>query len=155
MDVDILRRQRADEHAPSVVLDAVELAASAESAGAARQFVRTSLAWCPIDPDRLDDLVLAVSEAFTNAVEAQVRRNERRPIIVRCTAAIDAVAAEIEDHGGGIADLDTRQPRPALAHRDELGADRGWGIQLIRQLVDSTSFEPTPDGTCVRMAVRR
>jgi anti-sigma regulatory factor (Ser/Thr protein kinase) len=155
MDVDILRRHPADEHLPFVVLDATELLPIPESVVVARRFARTSLARFEVGPDPMDDLVLAVSEAFTNAVEAHARRGVDGTILVRCTADAEVVGVEVEDRAGGGIDFAGWQPRATLRDRDDLGPDRGWGIQLIRELVDLATFESTADGTLVRLAVRR
>ena len=155
MDLYIKHRHATSDHEPFVVLDASALPAQAESVGTARRFTRSSLARFGLPDERLDDLVLAVSEAFTNAVEAHGRRGIDTAIELRSTATVNAVGVEIEDHAGGGTDLTSWQPRPALVDRDHLGSDRGWGIQLMREFVELVSFEATDDGTLVRLAVAR
>src|SRR5688500_2172686 len=58
-----------------------------------------------VSDDRIDDLRLAVSEACTNAIEAQQRATEltgdRASILIRCRVDTDRVAVEIHDHGVG------------------------------------------------------
>ena len=154
MDVDILRRHPTQEPGPTVVLATLELESRPESGKAARRFTREALSAFGVGRDRLDDLLIAVSEAFTNAVEAQAERGVTSSLTVRCSAAVDEVAIEVQDHAGGGVDLTDWRPRPLLEDRD-LSRERGWGIQLMRLLVDHASFDRTPDGTLVRLAIRR
>ena len=55
----------------------------------------------PLGPGRVADLRLVVSEAATNAVEAQGAVGARDRIVVRCQVAEDRVLVEVIDHGPG------------------------------------------------------
>ena len=106
-----------------------------------------------IDDDRLEDLRIAVSEACTNAVEASLGSPDDQRVILRCVLDGDALEVHIEDTGG------TEQPTEPVDGQpvgDE-GTERGWGLQLIRALVDDVSFTDASNGgtSSVRLLVRR
>ena len=109
-----------------------------------------------VPEDRIDDLRLAVSEACTNAIEAQQRATKETGreanILIRCSVAEDVVEVEIHDHGVGF------DPTGLAAHHPvtdpaRLDHERGLGIPLIRLLTDEVDFEPSSDGTVVRMVI--
>jgi serine/threonine-protein kinase RsbW len=137
-----------------VVVDATELPPLAASVAAARRFIRESLGPFGLACDRMDDLVIAVSEAFTNAIDAYTERALAGTVTIRSLAGVGDVTVEVEDRAGGGFDFASWKPRPALAS-GHLGQERGWGIQLMLELVDRASFESTPDGTRVRLLVAR
>jgi len=112
----------------------------------------------PFDDRRLDDLRLVVSEACTNAVEAQalvdrdgtpgVGRNHRADsILVRCTLLEDGVAIEVVDQGPGL-------PGPVMAWFEAspiVPPASGFGLYLMRTLADSCEIRSTPVGTTARL----
>ena len=107
-----------------------------------------------IDDDRLEDLRIAVSEACTNAVEAHLRDPLDQRVVLRCVLDGDALEVHIQDTGATSASTEHAGQAP----RDlEDGAERGWGIQLIRALVDEVAFTEASNGggSSVRLLVRR
>jgi anti-sigma regulatory factor (Ser/Thr protein kinase) len=104
-----------------------------------------------LDDGQLEDLGIAVSEACTNAVASQRGEQDGERVVVRCTLGVDALEVHIEGIGSG---FDSHEPIDVSSsdeeHLDE-AAEQGWGIQLIRALVDDVSFSTTGDG---RPAVR-
>jgi serine/threonine-protein kinase RsbW len=104
-----------------------------------------------IDDDRLEDLRVAVSEACTNAVGTH-RDTVGDTIVVRCSRDSDRFSVRIEDTGPGF-DPDT-VPAPPGPEAIGVASERGWGIQLIRALVDEVEFQHTADGTAVDLVMR-
>jgi serine/threonine-protein kinase RsbW len=109
-----------------------------------------------VSEDRIDDLRLAVSEACTNAIEAQQRATEltgrQSNILIRCRVETGQVEVEIHDHGVGF-DPTRLAKHPPVTDPARLDHERGLGIPLIRLLTDEVDFEPSVDGTVVRMTV--
>lgn len=81
-------------------------------------------------------LKVAVSEACANAVEHAYGPEPGRTFHLHAERSQDAVVVEVSDRGRW------RQPR---------GAQRGLGLRMIRQLMDSVEIERTSAGTLVRM----
>lgn len=101
---------------------------------------------------RVDDLKLAVSEACTNAIEAQLASGSTEPVVIRVLEAEERIEVQVLDHGGGF-DVDTLPGHPPVTDPDRLNFERGLGIPLIRTLVDYLEFDGRPGGTLVRMVV--
>ena len=121
----------------------------------ARTSVRACAERLELSADRTDDLLIAVSEACTNAMEAQASAGVDEPVIVRCVllAQANELAIEIEDRAGAGFDERTITPRPPRHDPGHLDVERGWGIQLMRELVDRVEFDHTPTGTVVRLVM--
>lgn len=102
--------------------------------------------------DRIDDLVIAVSEAVTNALEAQQRAGVSSPIEVTCAHTETWFEVEVRDCGDGFEPGELR-PRPPVDDPGHLDVERGWGIHLMRTLVDDLVFDVTGPGTAVRLRV--
>lgn len=95
------------------------------------------------DAVRLNDVLLAVNEALTNAAEfAYVTSAERGTMSV--TASYDAadrrLLVQVSDHGTWLEKEPDGKPNT-----------RGRGIQLMEALADRTTFDRAPCGTQVRM----
>ena len=92
-----------------------------------------------LDEAQVDDLVLAVDETATNAVE-HAYRHPGGEMAVFAQRRDDPARVEVTvtDHGHW-------QPPP----RDP--GNRGGGLDLIRKLADHHEIQPSDDGTVVRM----
>lgn len=139
----------------------LEIPARAEYVALVRQFVSLLASSRQLlDEERIDNLKLAVSEACTNAIEAYHDPTGQH-VRIRWRTGDDRLEVGVEDSGPGF-DL-RRLPRsraPRLSERREparrprLPAERGLGIRLIRSLVDEVTFQPTDQGTAVRLVMR-
>ena len=114
----------------------------------ARQAAASAARDAGLGPDRTDDLVVAVSEACTNALEAQQRAGVMTPLEISCRVVAATLEVVVLDRGAGFAP-EAIAPRPPLSHPGHLDVERGWGIQLMRSLVDELAFVGTDDGTAV------
>jgi serine/threonine-protein kinase RsbW len=102
--------------------------------------------------ERVDDLKLAVSEACTNAIEANRALDPTSPVHVEVWESPDRLEVCIEDSGPGF-DPDTVSSPPPITDPARLHFERGLGIPLIRSLVDNAAFVRKPNGTQVRLTV--
>jgi serine/threonine-protein kinase RsbW len=94
-----------------------------------------------LDPELLDDLKTAVSEACNNVV-MHAYDSEPGPLGVRMYIDAEAIDVVVEDEGIGL---------PPLAPADE--NIRGVGLSVIRALAEQAEFRALPDGgTEVRMS---
>jgi anti-sigma regulatory factor (Ser/Thr protein kinase) len=133
----------------------LELPVRPEVVSVARLVVGAIVATEPLfDDERCADLRLAVSEACTNAIQAQLRRpdeaSRQAPIVVRCRSLEDRIEVTVTDHGGGF-DPDALPAHPAITDPARLEYERGLGIPLIRMLADEHRFDPIPGGTSLFM----
>ncbi|CAN5249054.1 anti-sigma B factor RsbW [soil metagenome] len=107
------------------------------------------------DEDRAADVRLAVSEACTNAIQAQLAEragsDPEAAIVVRCSAADGHIELSVTDHGGGF-DPSEVPSHPEVTDPARLELEGGLGIPLIRILADDVQFHPIPGGTTVVMS---
>ncbi len=133
----------------------LEIPAQPAFVGVARTVVAAVATSVPgIDDDRLEDLRIAVSEACTNAVEAHQAVGMDQRVVLRCLLDTATLDIWVEDSGNGF-DPAAVPPRPPVGDPAHLRAERGWGLQLIRALVDDVQFMPSADGTAVHLTMRR
>ncbi len=133
----------------------LEIPAQPAFVGVARTVVAAVATSIPgIDDDRLEDLRIAVSEACTNAVEAHQAVGMDQRVVLRCLLDTATLEIRVEDSGNGF-DPAAVPPRPPVDDPAHLRAERGWGLQLIRALVDDVRFLPTSEGTAVHLTMRR
>jgi anti-sigma regulatory factor (Ser/Thr protein kinase) len=95
-----------------------------------------------VDPDRVEEFVIAASEVSTNAV-----LHGALPVHARAWAADGEFVCEVSDSGGGIGDPLAGWGLPAA------GATGGWGLPLTRRLCDALEIVPRADGTSVYLHV--
>ena len=95
--------------------------------------------------ERIDDLKLAVSEACTNAIEANRSIRPNAPVHVEIWEAPDRLEVSIEDSGPGF-DPDKLEFPPPVTDPERLNFERGLGIPLIRTLVDNAVLRPHGKG---------
>jgi serine/threonine-protein kinase RsbW len=95
----------------------------------------------------IEDVQVAVSEACANVVCHAYTASEicNSGILVRCTAMDGQLVMEVADDGCGFTEA---------VYRSRVNSDRdgGFGLLLIRSLMDHVSLHSSPDhGTIVRM----
>ena len=129
----------------------VEVPIRPEAIFAARAAVARAAARAGLGRDRIDDLLVATSEACTNALEANQRADCDDPIVVTCAVSDGDVVVSVTDCGAGF-EPSALPPRPPLADPRHLDVERGWGIQLMRELVDELDYDHADTGgTIVRL----
>lgn len=104
--------------------------------------------------ERGADLRLAVSEACTNAIQAQLASRSGAdpdaPIVLRFEVGPGCIELAVSDHGGGF-DPERLETHPAVTDPARLEYEGGLGIPLIRLLADELEFRPSDGGTTVVM----
>ncbi|MFI5510536.1 ATP-binding protein [Mycobacterium sp. NPDC051804] len=94
-----------------------------------------------LDPDRLNDVLLAVNEALTNSAEFAYRgRQGTMTLTVHYDGADGTLLVDVSDRGTWRHVDPESQPNT-----------RGRGIPLMRALADRTTISRLPDGTNVQM----
>jgi len=126
-----------------------------EVVSVARLVVGAAVAIDPaFDEERGADLRLAVSEACTNAIQAQLEQRRGgdadRPIVLRCSVGDGKITLTVKDHAGGF-DPATLESHPLVTDPARLDYEGGLGIPLIQLLTDDVKFVSSPGGTTVIM----
>ena len=101
----------------------------------AMEQVAAAVAGLDLPADRLERLKTAVGEATMNAMEHGNRYDPDLPVAIRVQTTADELIVSITDHGGGqpIPEADAPDLEAKLAG---LQSPRGWGLFLIRSMVD-------------------
>jgi anti-sigma regulatory factor (Ser/Thr protein kinase) len=126
-------------------LDAFKLPSEPGNERLALARVAESLADVGLPAARLEKLKTAVAEATMNAIEHGNGNHAEIPVEVEVTLNRDEVVVAITDQGGE-AHHDTGAPEePDLLKKLDGGqSPRGWGLFLIRNMVDA--MDVTTDG---------
>jgi serine/threonine-protein kinase RsbW len=95
--------------------------------------------------EALDGILLAFSEAVTNAI-VYGNTSARNSVRIRVAVENSRLVIEISDHGQGFHPDKVRLP-PA-----ECMCEGGRGLYLMRAFMDEVEWIPTGHGTTVRMA---
>jgi serine/threonine-protein kinase RsbW len=100
---------------------------------------------------RIEDLKTAVSEACINAIEHGNKMDARMKVGIVLNPEDLKLQVTVQDEGNGIGRVKTPRIEDKIEGKDK---PRGWGIFLIKNLVDEVKFESTPEGgNLVRMTV--
>jgi serine/threonine-protein kinase RsbW len=103
---------------------------------------------------QVDALRTAVGEAVTNAIEHGNQYDETIRVIVALTARPDELIISVADQGRQPLDRDCLEDRPRIEDRFERTDRGGWGIWLIRELMDQVEFSTdSGGGNHVRMVI--
>jgi len=139
----------ADERSIEVILPnqiGYERIAMSSSASFAKMF--------GFSPERIEDLKTVVSEAAVNAMQ---HGNKGRPdarVTIRMNLKDDTMYVTVTDGGEGIQKI---HPKPDIDRIiDNLDPATGFGLFLIKQLVDDVDFNiRTEKGNGLRMAIKK
>jgi anti-sigma regulatory factor (Ser/Thr protein kinase) len=123
------------------------LAAAPESAATARAIVREAAGEQGLDEGAVWDLMLATTEAVTNAVLHGRGCAETGAIRLEVQASEDGLFVEVCDCGRFSGRREPREPVP----QDSLG---GRGIPLMSAVTDDFELLPETGGTRVRFGKR-
>src|SRR6266540_262893 len=104
-----------------------------EHARTARLFAAATARHFELDPERVEDLKVAISEAVTNAIKAHASAGVEEPIHITVKAGSNGVRFDVSDVGAG---FDARKAiRAAEDYAPTGGLSEGsLGLALIRSL---------------------
>ena len=104
--------------------------------------------------DRIDALRTAIAEAVTNAIEHGNAHDSTMRVLVMLTARPDELVVSVADQGRKQLDQGQTTPSPRIEDSFAKQDKGGWGIWLIRELMDEVEFSTGPSGgNQVRMVI--
>ncbi|WP_287154883.1 ATP-binding protein [Candidatus Solincola tengchongensis] len=119
----------------------LEIPANAKYISLARLFAGSIARRMNFSEDSVDDLKIAVSEMCTNAVVHTGNGTaEKPPINIRFIMGEESLTVEVQDRGPGF------DPRCVLESPPSELLEKGFGIPLIRSLVDVFECQSSPGG---------
>jgi anti-sigma regulatory factor (Ser/Thr protein kinase) len=120
----------------------------------AMQQVAAAVEALALPPGRLERLKTAVAEATMNAAEHGNRLQPEAPVAIEVLASEDDLAVRITDRGAG--PDDSAEETPDLeAKLEGRQRPRGWGLFLIRRMVDAVHESSDGAGHTVELVLRR
>jgi serine/threonine-protein kinase RsbW len=101
--------------------------------------------------DRIEDLKTAVAEACLNAIEHGNKMDTSTKVGVTLTVEKTKLQVAVKDEGKGIGEIQPPHIEDKMEGKDK---SRGWGIFLIKNLVNEVTFELSPEGgNLIRMVI--
>ena len=101
--------------------------------------------------DRVADLKTAVSEACINAIEHGARGSATERILVTLTPGDSELRVDVQNTGGV---FKPPEGRPDIEEKMEgRSPTRGWGLFLIRSLVDKVQFSSKEGKNTTNMVI--
>ena len=119
----------------------------------AAERVAEAIAPLELAPARLEKLKTAVAEAAMNAIEHGNQSNPELPVDVAVRADGVAVTVRIMDRGGERPEVDAETP-DLEAKLEGLQKPRGWGLFLIRNMVDDVRVETDGSDHTIELVMR-
>ena len=96
--------------------------------------------------DRVDSLRTAVSEAVTNAIEHGNQHDASMKVVVVFTGSEDGLIIDVADQGRKALDSHHIERLPNIHEVIDQDDKGGWGIWLIKELMDEVQFSVAPSG---------
>jgi serine/threonine-protein kinase RsbW len=125
----------------------MEVVAS-QAATAVAEFVRMSA-------DKIDEVRMAVVEACINAFEHSHAADHTLEITFTVLGAPDPESLRITVHDRGVGFAPETLEEPKIETKIKSERKRGWGIKIIRGLMDEVSIQSGAQGTTVVMCKSR
>jgi len=125
----------------------MEIEAS-KTATAIAEFMRMS-------PDRIDEVRMAVVEACINALEHSRAADKEVYVTFEVLGDKDpeTLRITVKDTGVGFSPEDLTEP--TIEDKLKSQRKRGWGLKIIRGLMDDVEIRSNPSGTTVVMSKSR
>ena len=102
-----------------------------------------------LDADKIEEIKLALIEACINAFEHSKSQDGR--ISINFEIGEDQLIIHISDQGRG---FDLKQVQDQLQQRHGRGEHRGWGLAIMKELMDEVEVESNEQGTTITMVKR-
>ena len=117
----------------------------------AMDFAATAAKGMGLAEERIEDLKTSVSEACLNAIEHGNKMDASMKVGIILNVEEMNLHVTVQDVGDEIGPVETPNIDDKVAGRS---GRRGWGIFLIKNLVDELKFESAPEGgNLVRMII--
>ena len=138
----------ASKHAPKVeltipIIPDMELAATKTAEVVAKHM--------GLKEDQAAEISMALIEATINAFEHSESKSAN--VEIHFVIQGDTLEIKVTDHGKGFDK--SKVAIPNIEEKIASDYKRGWGLQLIQELMDSVEFESTVDGTTVTMTKKK
>lgn len=104
-----------------------------------------------LDRDKVDEVKLALIEACLNAFEHS--KSKERKVHIKFKKTDDRLEIVIKDYGVGFDPSKVKEPK--IEEKLKSPRKRGWGLKIMRSLMDSVVITSHKGGTMITMTKRR
>lgn len=125
------------------IMPSMELAAS-KTAQAVADYL-------DLDEEKTAEVTMALIEACINAFEHG--KSADNNVYIRFILQEEALTIEIKDRGKGFDSA--KVELPDIEEKLHSKRKRGWGLQLMRELMDDVRIDSGADGTTITMTKKR
>ena len=103
-----------------------------------------------LSEEKSAEISMALIEACINAFE---HSDSNKQIEIHFRIKGDELEIQVTDKGKGFDESKVKIPKI----EEKIGSDykRGWGLQLIKELMDTVEFESSSEGTTVTMTKKK
>lgn len=111
-----------------------------------------------MSPDKIDEVRMAVVEACINAFEHSRASDQKVQVTFEVVGELgdedpQKLRITVRDHGVGFSPDEI--PEPTIEAKIKAPHKRGWGLKIIRGLMDEVEIRSGEDGTTVVMSKMR
>ena len=99
-----------------------------------------------LDEEKSAEISMALIEACINAFE---HSQSDKQIEIHFKIKEDLLEIQVTDKGKGFDESEIKIPK--IEEKIKSDYKRGWGLQLIKELMDTVEFESSEEGTTVTM----
>ena len=104
-----------------------------------------------LSEDKAGEISMALIEACINAFEHS--KTEEGQVEINFTIEDNTLVIKVTDQGVGFDENTVKIPK--IEQKIKSDHKRGWGLQLIKELMDTVEFESTDEGTTVTMTKKK
>lgn len=104
--------------------------------------------------EKINDLKIAVGEACLNAIEHGHQQNKNMKVIIDFTIHASELEINVQDKGKGFKPQSITKPNIKDIVEGKTQNRRGWGMYLIKEMVDRIEFLDSKGGTHLRMVFK-
>jgi serine/threonine-protein kinase RsbW len=108
-----------------------------------------------MSPDRIDEVRMAVVEACINAIEHSQSREREVYVTFEVLGEKDPEKLRITVRDTGVGFEPERMDDPRIEDKLKARRKRGWGLKIIRGLMDEVEIHSGAEGTIVVMSKLR
>ena len=125
------------------IIPSMELAASKTAQAVAN--------YLDLDEEKTAEVTMALIEACINAFEHGKSKDNN--VYIRFILTEEALIIEIKDKGKGFDSSKVEMPN--IEKKIHSQRKRGWGLQLMRELMDEVVIDSNVNGTTITMTKKR
>ncbi|HEV3455342.1 MAG TPA: ATP-binding protein, partial [Thermoanaerobaculia bacterium] len=108
-----------------------------------------------MSPDRIDEVRMAVVEACINAIEHSQASEREVYVTFEVLGEKDPEKLRITVRDTGVGFEPARMDEPRIEDKLKASRKRGWGLKIIRGLMDEVEIRSGAEGTIVVMSKLR